>query len=79
MSLDILTINYNDKNADKLFEESLKNTGFAVIKDHPISSDLINHYYTQFQIQLLFSRVSTCLACILTFVLVSSIVLYLNI
>ena len=39
MSLDILTINFNDANAGKLFEESLKNTGFAVIKDHPISSN----------------------------------------
>ena len=29
MSLDILTINYNDSDADRLFEESLKNTGFA--------------------------------------------------
>ena len=41
MSLDILTINYNDKNADKLFEESLKNTGFAVIKNHPIFLTMI--------------------------------------
>ena len=49
MSLDILTINYNDKNADKLFEESLKNTGFAVIKDHPISSDLINQVYEEWK------------------------------
>ena len=43
------------------------------------SSDLINHYYTQFQMQVLFSRVSNCLACITSVVLVSSIVLYLNI
>ena len=49
MSLDILTINYNDKNADKLFEESLKNTGFAVIKDHPISSDLINQVHEEWK------------------------------
>ena len=49
MSLDILTINYNDKNADKLFEKSLKNTGFAVIKDHPISSDLINQVYEEWK------------------------------
>jgi len=49
MSLDILTINYNDKNADKLFEESLKNTGFAVIKDHPINKDLIGKVYKEWE------------------------------
>ena len=49
MSLDILTINYNDSDADKLFEKSLKNTGFAVIKDHPISSDLINQVYKDWE------------------------------
>ena len=43
------------------------------------SSLIINYYYTQFQMQLLFSRVSNCLACITSVVLVSSIVLYLNI
>ena len=47
MSLDILTINYNDSDADRLFEESLKNTGFAVIKDHPIDKDLIGEVYKE--------------------------------
>tara|TARA_B100000676_G_scaffold64117_1_gene63586 strand:- start:265 stop:1104 length:840 start_codon:yes stop_codon:yes gene_type:complete len=49
MSLDILTINYNDSDADRLFEESLKNTGFAVIKDHPIDKDLIGEVYKEWE------------------------------
>ena len=49
MSLDILTINYNDSDADKLFEKSLKNTGFAVIKDHPIDKDLIGEVYKEWE------------------------------
>ena len=47
MSLDILTINYNDSDADRLFEKSLRNTGFAVIKDHPIDKDLIGEVYKE--------------------------------
>ncbi len=49
MSIDILTINYNDSDADRLFEESLKNTGFAVIKDHPIDKDLIGEVYKEWE------------------------------
>ena len=49
MSLDILTIDYNDSDADRLFEESLKNTGFAVIKDHPIDKDLIGEVYKEWE------------------------------
>ena len=49
MSLDILTINYSDSDADRLFEESLKNTGFAVIKDHPIDKDLIGEVYKEWE------------------------------
>ena len=49
MSLDILTIDYNDSDADRLFEKSLKNTGFAVIKDHPIDKDLIGEVYKEWE------------------------------
>ena len=45
MSREVLTISYKDKNASKLFESSLHNSGFAVIKDHPISESLINSVY----------------------------------
>ena len=49
MSLDILTIDYNDSDAGRLFEESLKNTGFAVLKDHPIDKDLIGEVYKEWE------------------------------
>jgi len=49
MSLDILTINYNNSDADRLFEKSLRNTGFAVIKDHPIDKDLIGEVYKEWE------------------------------
>ena len=45
MSLDILSIKYTDFDADKQFEHSLKHSGFAVINDHPIESDLIDEVY----------------------------------
>ena len=45
MSLDILSIKYTDHDADKQFEHSIKHSGFAVINDHPIESDLIDQVY----------------------------------
>ena len=45
MSLDILSIKYTDHAADKQFEHSIKHSGFAVINDHPIESDLIDEVY----------------------------------
>ena len=47
MSLDVLTISYPDPKAPTLFENSMKNTGFAVIKDHSIEADLINRVYDE--------------------------------
>jgi len=41
----ILTIDYQSQNFGSDFTTSLKNTGFAVIKNHPISSQLINDIY----------------------------------
>jgi len=45
MSLDILTIKYTDHDAEKQFEHSIKHSGFSVINDHPIESDLIDEVY----------------------------------
>ena len=45
MSLDILSIKYTDHDADKQFEHSIKHSGFAVINEHPIESDLIDQVY----------------------------------
>ena len=44
---DVLTISYSDPEAPILFENSLKNTGFAVIKDHAIKADLIKRVYDE--------------------------------
>ncbi len=39
--MQVLTVDYNAKDAPQLFCESLKETGFAVLEYHPISTDLI--------------------------------------
>ncbi len=49
MSLDVLTISYPDSNAATLFENSLKDSGFAVIKDHPILPGLIDAVYQEWE------------------------------
>lgn len=50
MSLELLTISFNNKNADKDFERSLKHSGFAVIKDHQISAKLIDAVYAEWEL-----------------------------
>ena len=50
MPLDVLTITYSDPKAPILFENSMKNTGFAVIKEHSIEADLINRVYGRKQV-----------------------------
>ncbi|HEX2549333.1 MAG TPA: 2OG-Fe(II) oxygenase family protein [Gammaproteobacteria bacterium] len=41
----ILMIDYSAKDADYYFTQSLANTGFAVLKNHPIDSELIYKTY----------------------------------
>ena len=48
--MDTLTINYDDKHFKEKFVESLHNTGFAVINDHPIDQSLINEVYNDWSI-----------------------------
>ncbi len=43
--MDVGVIRYGEKEAEKQFVDSLKNTGFAVLKDHPISEVLMNNTY----------------------------------
>ena len=45
----ILTIDYQSQNFGSDFTTSLKNTGFAVIKNHPISSQLIHEIYGEWE------------------------------
>jgi len=41
----VLNVNYTTPEAPKLFCQSLKDTGFAVLNNHPISPNLINQVY----------------------------------
>ena len=45
-----LTIDYNDKQFERLFVKSLHETGFAVIKNHSIDQNLINKVYSDWDI-----------------------------
>ncbi len=42
MAFKILTVDFLSENAPKNFVRSLKDTGFAIIKNHPISKSLLN-------------------------------------
>ncbi len=44
-TMEVLKVNYHSSGAAERFCESLKNTGFAVVTDHPISFDLVNRVY----------------------------------
>ncbi|MEM7069974.1 MAG: 2OG-Fe(II) oxygenase family protein [Pseudomonadota bacterium] len=43
----VLAISYTDPNAGELFAKSLHETGFAVLKDHPIPNDEIDKMYAR--------------------------------
>jgi len=45
----VLTVDYNAKNAPELFCDSLKETGFAVLVYHPISTALIHRTYAEWR------------------------------
>jgi isopenicillin N synthase-like dioxygenase len=45
--MDVLRVDYESKNAAEKFSESLKNTGFAVIYNHPIEQHLIDDIYNE--------------------------------
>ena len=50
MSLDLLTISFADRDAPKQFEQSLRSSGFAVLRDHPIPLDIISSVYDEWKI-----------------------------
>ena len=43
------TVDYTAENAAEQFVESLRNTGFGVLKNHPISQDLVESIYKNWQ------------------------------
>jgi len=48
--LDINVIDFQSASASAIFTESLKNTGFAVIKNHPINIELVNAVYNEWDV-----------------------------
>ena len=48
--LDIHVIDFQSALAPAIFTESLKNTGFAVIKNHPINIELVNEVYNEWEV-----------------------------
>lgn len=47
--MELIAVDYKAPNADKLFVESLRNTGFGVLKNHPISQDRVKSIYHHWQ------------------------------
>lgn len=45
--MNVLKVNYEADNAKALFSESLKNTGFAVLNNHPIDPQLVKKVYDE--------------------------------
>ena len=49
MSIDIQSIDYNKNSSPKAFERSLRDTGFVTISNHPISHELIDKVYSEWE------------------------------
>ena len=49
MPFKILTVDYLSENAPETFIKSLRSTGFAVIKNHPLSGDLVSDVYSNWR------------------------------
>jgi isopenicillin N synthase-like dioxygenase len=47
--MELVAVDYKAPNADKLFVESLHNTGFGVLKNHPIGKERLSSIYTRWQ------------------------------
>ncbi|MFT5311759.1 MAG: isopenicillin N synthase-like dioxygenase [Paraglaciecola sp.] len=45
----LIAVDYQAAGADKLFVESLRQTGFGVLKNHPIQQFLVNNIYQHWQ------------------------------
>jgi isopenicillin N synthase-like dioxygenase len=56
--MSVLTIDYDSTSAPSLFTQSMKNTGFAVIRNHPIPIDLIEKAYLLWK-DFFFSEMTT--------------------
>lgn len=47
--MNVLTINCEDKQAPEYFSQSMRNTGFGILENHPISLDLVNDIYEEWR------------------------------
>ena len=47
--MQVLTVDYTSDHAPELFCQSLKDTGFGVLTNHPIPKDLIDLTYQQWK------------------------------
>lgn len=47
--LELLTVDYRDPEAGRLLSASLHHTGFAVLKNHPITASLVDAVYSEWQ------------------------------
>ena len=45
----VRTVSYKSKNNSREFTQSLHQTGFSVLKDHPIDFQLINYVYSDWE------------------------------
>ena len=46
----VRTVSYKSKNNSREFTQSLHQTGFSVLKDHPIDFQLINSVYSEWEV-----------------------------
>lgn len=47
--MEVLKVDFKSANAPALFTQSLRQTGFAVLTNHPIQETLVNNIYTEWQ------------------------------
>ena len=47
--MQLKAVDFTSENAEKEFVESLRNTGFGVLKNHPISQDMVDAIYQNWQ------------------------------
>ena len=47
--MNLVAVDYLAKDADKLFVKSLRETGFGVLKNHPIQQTLVTSIYQNWQ------------------------------
>ena len=52
MGFNVLTVDFLSEDAPKKFVKSLKNTGFAIIKNHPIPKELLIDIYKDWEFLL---------------------------